>query len=118
MPGCLLPLEAVKLCTERLPAPYNYATHCERRCLEERLEVELSEFDFRLRRGRHRPASLDELVCIGLLLLETTGGALPKHALPFDDELLINRYSLPLLVRWMDERLRNAAQTNSDQCER
>ena len=108
-----LRLLAVKLCTEMLPQPYNYATHCGRKILEMRLEVELSEFDFRFRQARQRQASLDELSCIGLLLLETTGGAVPSHALPIDEDLLINRHSLPLLVRWMEERLRNHARATS-----
>lgn len=104
-----LRLAAVGRCVEGLPKPHNYAAHCGRKVLIDRLELELCEFDFRYRQVWRKPANLEQLTCIGTLLLESTGGAVPQHALPLNDELLINRHSLPLLVRWMEERLRNSA---------
>ena len=103
-----LRLAAVARCLEGLPTPHNYAAHRGRKVLVARLELELSEFDFRYRQVWRKPANLEQLACIATLLLESTGGAVPRHALPLDDELLINRYSFPLLVRWMEERLRNS----------
>ena len=109
-----LRLAAVRRCMEELPPPHNYATHCRRKILVDRLELELSEFDFRYRQVWQKPASLDQLICMGTLLLESTGGTAPREVMPLNEDLLINRHSLPLLVRWMEERLRNNAEARSD----
>lgn len=103
-----LRLAAVGQCVEGLPTPHNYATHRGRKVLVDRLELELSEFDFRYRQVWRKAANLEQLACIGALLLESTGGAVPNQVLPLNSELLINRHSFPILLRWMEERLRNS----------
>jgi len=105
-----LRLQAASVCAGKLPEPHNYATHLVRQGRMARLETELAEFDFRYRLARGTPASFEELVCMGTLLIESCRGTFPLPDPAGNEDLLVNRNTLPVLVRWMEQLLGNDAE--------
>lgn len=97
--------QAVEALTPLLPRPHNYATAMGRGMRKLRLGHELAEYDLLHRLHRGRPASRDELICAGTLLISSCHGTLPAKVLPIDEELLINAKSFALLAGWVEERL-------------
>jgi hypothetical protein len=97
--------QAVKMLAAMLPRPYNYFSAVGRGMRKLRLEKELAEFDLlhRLRRGR--PASLEQLVCAGMVLIASCRGRFPTRILPLEEALLINPDSFDLVAGWVEDRL-------------
>lgn len=102
-------IEAVLTCARKLPQPYNFNSSVGHYFRRKRLENELLEFSFRYRLAHGNSASIEQLICIGELLIESCKGTLPANPIPLDGDWLINRQTLPFLVRWMEERLDKTA---------
>ena len=102
-------LQAVSLLQWMLPHPTSYTSHMGFFLRKKRLECEISEFDLRLRMKRGRAATLDEMCCVGSILITSRKGRLPTVSVPMDD-LIVNARSFDLIAAWVDERMTAAAE--------
>ena len=99
--------KAVTLLTPMFPRPHNAITAMGRGMRRMRLEKELAEYDLlhRLRRGR--PASFNELLHAGMVLIHSSRGDFPTARLPLDEEMLVNPTSFDLLAGRVEDRLKS-----------
>jgi hypothetical protein len=96
---------AVERCSGALPKPHNYITQVGQQFRQLRLCVELAEFDLLHRLAGEGAASLDQLECVCMILIESSGGRTPTTVLPLDEQLLVNRSTFPVIQKWMEARL-------------
>jgi hypothetical protein len=96
---------AVERCSGALPKPQSYITHIGQQFRQLRLCVELAEFDLLYRQAEQGAASLDQLECVCMILIESSGGRTPTTVLPLDEQLLVNRSTFPVIQKWMEARL-------------
>ena len=103
-------LQAVALLQWMLPQPTSYASHLGFHLRKKRLESEIAEFDFRVRMRRGRAATLDEMCCVGSILITSRKSAFPTVSAPLDQQLIVNAHSFDLIVAWVVERMTAAAE--------
>lgn len=97
--------EAARRCRPLLPQPTSYITHLGMHLREVRLASECAEYDLRLRLAEGRAASLDELTCLGAILIETCDGAPPGCRASRPEEMLVNPTSFPVLRAFVRDRM-------------
>ena len=102
-------LQAVALLQWLLPQPTSYASYLGFHLRKKRLESEIAEFDFRLRMTRGRAATLDEMCCVGSILITSRKSAFPTVSAPLDQQLIVNAHSFDLIAAWVEERMTAAA---------
>jgi hypothetical protein len=103
--------EAVVLCSDKLPKPCNYNTYFGKQFRQLRLCVELAEFDLLFRQAKGLSATLDQLECICNILIESCEGYTPTTVLPLEEELLVNKNTFRLILKWMNERMSSASES-------
>lgn len=98
-PAQSLRRRAVVQLADMFPRPYNFASSLGFGLRKMRLGNELAEYDFLHRSRLCAPASFEELVCAGRILIEASPDRFPSQVLPLDEPLLVNPDSFDDLSR-------------------
>lgn len=97
--------QVARLLAWMLPKPTNIASGLALGARRTRLQMELAEFDFRLRLRLGRAASLGELYCAGAVLMDDCRGAIPPRVMPEDEDLWVNERTFDAIYAEVRERL-------------